>query len=140
MIRRPPKSTRTDTLFPYTTLFRSVAQQRGALPRGVRQRAGVLLGARLLGSPRLPEPPSFPGRDRPEALPAGASGLRAQGGGPPARDRRQSLHPGAVRSGPRARVAERLGRGAAAGDRRYPDRSTGRPLGRTAERIGRAHV
>src|SRR3546814_19059865 len=24
MIRRPPKSTRTDTLFPYTTLFRSV--------------------------------------------------------------------------------------------------------------------
>src|SRR3546814_2042922 len=27
MIRRPPRSTRTDTLFPYTTLFRS-----GALP------------------------------------------------------------------------------------------------------------
>src|SRR3546814_14138683 len=26
MIRRPPISTRTDTLFPYTTLFRSVAQ------------------------------------------------------------------------------------------------------------------
>src|SRR3546814_17696312 len=25
MIRRPPKSTRTDTLFPYTTLFRSFA-------------------------------------------------------------------------------------------------------------------
>src|SRR3546814_20251806 len=24
MIRRPPKSTRTDTLFPYTTLFRSI--------------------------------------------------------------------------------------------------------------------
>src|SRR3546814_9955783 len=24
MIRRPPRSTRTDTLFPYTTLFRSV--------------------------------------------------------------------------------------------------------------------
>src|SRR3546814_6552283 len=31
MIRRPPKSTRTDTLFPYTTLFRSASdadQQR----------------------------------------------------------------------------------------------------------------
>src|SRR3546814_19536163 len=28
MIRRPPRSTRTDTLFPYTTLFRSL----GALP------------------------------------------------------------------------------------------------------------
>src|SRR3546814_5509212 len=32
MIRRPPRSTRTDTLFPYTTLFRSqrLAQQRDA--------------------------------------------------------------------------------------------------------------
>src|SRR3546814_2586665 len=33
MIRRPPRSTRTDTLFPYTTLFRSlvggVGQSRG---------------------------------------------------------------------------------------------------------------
>src|SRR3546814_4916370 len=27
MIRRPPRSTRTDTLFPYTTLFRSLAEQ-----------------------------------------------------------------------------------------------------------------
>src|SRR3546814_4084853 len=27
MIRRPPRSTRTDTLFPYTTLFRSGAPQ-----------------------------------------------------------------------------------------------------------------
>src|SRR3546814_4451219 len=26
MIRRPPRSTRTDTLFPYTTLFRSLEQ------------------------------------------------------------------------------------------------------------------
>src|SRR3546814_16237870 len=32
MIRRPPRSTRTDTLFPYTTLFRSARSQRaGAL-------------------------------------------------------------------------------------------------------------
>src|SRR3546814_12046487 len=28
MIRRPPRSTRTDTLFPYTTLFRSWAKKR----------------------------------------------------------------------------------------------------------------
>src|SRR3546814_9408796 len=28
MIRRPPRSTRTDTLFPYTTLFRSAAADR----------------------------------------------------------------------------------------------------------------
>src|SRR3546814_17791497 len=29
MIRRPPRSTRTDTLFPYTTLFRSSATNGG---------------------------------------------------------------------------------------------------------------
>src|SRR3546814_17608166 len=28
IIRRPPRSTRTDTLFPYTTLFRSTAQEQ----------------------------------------------------------------------------------------------------------------
>src|SRR3546814_7808044 len=33
MIRRPPRSTRTDTLFPYTTLFRS----RGARGRPLRR-------------------------------------------------------------------------------------------------------
>src|SRR3546814_2945754 len=32
MIRRPPRSTRTDTLFPYTTLFRSI-------PRCCRRKA-----------------------------------------------------------------------------------------------------
>src|SRR3546814_17188934 len=31
MIRRPPRSTRTDTLFPYTTLFRSPSQKN---PKG----------------------------------------------------------------------------------------------------------
>src|SRR3546814_8229740 len=36
MIRRPPRSTRTDTLFPYTTLFRSVAA-RIAMGRGGQQ-------------------------------------------------------------------------------------------------------
>src|SRR3546814_10062440 len=29
MIRRPPRSTRTDTLFPYTTLFRSARERVG---------------------------------------------------------------------------------------------------------------
>src|SRR3546814_15405886 len=32
MIRRPPRSTRTDTLFPYTTLFRSEATRPWAEP------------------------------------------------------------------------------------------------------------
>src|SRR3546814_4930440 len=37
MIRRPPRSTRTDTLFPYTTLFRSprVHPGGGARPDGL---------------------------------------------------------------------------------------------------------
>src|SRR3546814_5843151 len=35
MIRRPPRSTRTDTLFPYTTLFRSGrSASRGSLSEG----------------------------------------------------------------------------------------------------------
>src|SRR3546814_13194243 len=34
MIRRPPRSTRTDTLFPYTTLFRSAGTVGGVLQRG----------------------------------------------------------------------------------------------------------
>src|SRR3546814_21020539 len=38
MIRRPPRSTRTDTLFPYTTLFRSTAAQRlGTTPHNVEK-------------------------------------------------------------------------------------------------------
>src|SRR3546814_1312500 len=32
MIRRPPRSTRTDTLFPYTTLFRSTLLGEGCAP------------------------------------------------------------------------------------------------------------
>src|SRR3546814_16736867 len=40
MIRRPPRSTRTDTLFPYTTLFRSAqVGQQVDLQRGQRDRA-----------------------------------------------------------------------------------------------------
>src|SRR3546814_19900098 len=34
MIRRPPRSTRTDTLFPYTTLFRSIDYSRYARRAG----------------------------------------------------------------------------------------------------------
>src|SRR3546814_4306952 len=42
MIRRPPRSTRTDTLFPYTTLFRS----RSDVSRG----CGLFVTARLISS------------------------------------------------------------------------------------------
>src|SRR3546814_4280535 len=37
MIRRPPRSTRTDTLFPYTTLFRSRPGHLGLLAGGAGQ-------------------------------------------------------------------------------------------------------
>src|SRR3546814_20143299 len=56
MIRRPPRSTRTDTLFPYTTLFRSL-KRRGqrlsiddAPPRDVHEHA---VGAERLEHRRI---------------------------------------------------------------------------------------
>src|SRR3546814_7347090 len=51
MIRRPPRSTRTDTLFPYTTLFRSQAMNAPV--------ASHLLAAQapLASAPRLREIP-----------------------------------------------------------------------------------
>src|SRR3546814_8254547 len=38
MIRRPPRSTRTDTLFPYTTLFRSIQPFCQAISSGQHTR------------------------------------------------------------------------------------------------------
>src|SRR3546814_14660789 len=54
MLRRPPRSTRTDTLFPYTTLFRST--QRGLWPKNgfmgveVTGKTLGLIGAGNIGS------------------------------------------------------------------------------------------
>src|SRR3546814_999316 len=50
MIRRPPRSTRTDTLFPYTTLFRSVRLRHhlGVLP-GPRAEIMLTQEGRILG-------------------------------------------------------------------------------------------
>src|SRR3546814_7610586 len=53
MIRRPPRSTRTDTLFPYTTLFRSIslelAERMATLQSDAFREAG---GEFNLGSPK----------------------------------------------------------------------------------------
>src|SRR3546814_5584206 len=44
MIRRPPRSTRTDTRFPYTTLFRSVDE---VFRRGTAARRGARAGCEV---------------------------------------------------------------------------------------------
>src|SRR3546814_3212094 len=54
MIRRPPRSTRTDTLFPYTTLFRShpTTRERRRHRRSARTKAPVRrLRWRAAGAP-----------------------------------------------------------------------------------------
>src|SRR3546814_12718665 len=54
MIRRPPRSTRTDTLFPYTTLFRSFTAQNVMRSLAMNDTAAVLkrgaLKAALVGA------------------------------------------------------------------------------------------
>src|SRR3546814_3703341 len=59
MLRRPPRSTRTDTLFPYTTLFRSA------------------LGGLVFGE--IGEHPLGQGRVAPQHLPGGEDAVAAEG-------------------------------------------------------------
>src|SRR3546814_14499096 len=71
MIRRPPESTRTDTLFPYTTLFRS---RRAQLVAGGIAQIGEIDGASFgrmadarrvfRGRPAAGDPGGVPGIDR----------------------------------------------------------------------------
>src|SRR3546814_18764968 len=54
MIRRPPRSTRTDTLFPYTTLFRSLVvslESHGEIQNRLLQQAAF--GADLISRDRF---------------------------------------------------------------------------------------
>src|SRR3546814_4438732 len=44
MIRRPPRSTRTDTLFPYTTLFRSTARSSMRCSPSTADCGGLMIG------------------------------------------------------------------------------------------------
>src|SRR3546814_6672087 len=50
MRRRPPRSTRTDTLFPYTTLFRSRRRTVRAYPMVAMLAVAMLLGAAIDGA------------------------------------------------------------------------------------------
>src|SRR3546814_6953219 len=67
MIRRPPRSTRTDTLFPYTTLFRShlvfdiTQRASGAASADLRNSASSLMGG--LGSRNSEFHPILPGQN-----------------------------------------------------------------------------
>src|SRR3546814_7082418 len=121
MIRRPPRSKRTDTLFPYTTLFRSrtggsaSADGRGDLDGPAqRQRVGWV-------------------RSRAHGwMPGGA-----RGSGPPVRT-------GGDRAGARASRAVatyRPRRGGRGGAGAFGNRQGGaRPIEWRSRQIGRAHV
>src|SRR3546814_9372598 len=67
MIRRPPRSTRTDTLFPYPTLFRSVRQGQAAGSNAQRDDAD--LPRQLLADQRV---------DRLSLRPGGGRAVREQ--------------------------------------------------------------
>src|SRR3546814_8788688 len=54
MIRRPPRSTRTDTLFPYTSLFRSAVFQT---LRRFHQKIGLMPGSYFMQSQTPSRPP-----------------------------------------------------------------------------------
>src|SRR3546814_20231711 len=103
MIRRPPRSTRIDTLFPYTTLFRSLSA-----------RPSLYLRQRLFGTRRR-------ARDGRRASCAGArigwSGFRRRVGFPaPAADRRcrgTGMGGGMDRGSPRCRKGRGHARGQA---------------------------
>src|SRR3546814_5698784 len=73
MIRRPPRSTRTDTLFPYTTLFRSKAEAVCAPPSTIRksvwERVEMSSGATIADQPLggLPPPSMTRWGERPRS-------------------------------------------------------------------------
>src|SRR3546814_6101285 len=76
MIRRPPRATRTDTLFPYTTRFRSAPRVSPASPAGSRD---------VADDPGLGSEASRRGRYRPgerKGLTGGAHSRPLEGPGP----------------------------------------------------------
>src|SRR3546814_9290760 len=74
MIRRHPRSTRTDTLFPYTTLFRSAGLP--ALARSSAARGGRACGGLQMPVVRRRTAPAGRGRDRGSGVPTGPLVIR----------------------------------------------------------------
>src|SRR3546814_18925466 len=72
MIPRPPRSTRTDTLFPYTTLFRSLghtSNESSFRSRGFQFGVVAAIAAHLFGISRIVVPESGQGALGPVLLP-----------------------------------------------------------------------
>src|SRR3546814_12824881 len=114
IIRRPPRSTRTDTLFPYTTLFRS--------DRGGRLSGGAGKDARLAAAP----------------FRQATQGEQARGRGARTRPAQAATHAGdhSTRGGGSRSQARRLASALAA--HRTPGRGGRAPL--VPERISRSYV
>src|SRR3546814_12282647 len=73
--RRPPRSTRTDTLFPYTTLFRSRAFLSAVAGVGVGAAAAAIAApVAVLAAPAGPPVPTFTTNDADPALRAISTG------------------------------------------------------------------
>src|SRR3546814_8449130 len=93
MVRRSPRSTRTDTLFPYTTLFRSPHARRHL--RDLRERVpGDHVPGRRPDVRRLPVRP----RPLPRADPAGDPAVREGDRRRDARDHRSEEHTSELQS------------------------------------------
>src|SRR3546814_8142383 len=89
MIRRPPRSTRTDTLFPYTTLFRSPQKEQPHAATGQHATAGRTLSPEL---GRTPDPVQPQHPRRPDGVPGQPAAPR------PARDANAHTRRGLSRS------------------------------------------
>src|SRR3546814_16387793 len=123
MIRRPPRSTRTDTLFPYTTLFRSHRGRRGgrsfedaalatraALPAGLSRRprlSGRASGVGRSGAGRARFRPRRAARELPRHAAAHA-GTRRSLSLPVPKDRAPAFRP--ARAPDRGRLSVALAR------------------------------
>src|SRR3546814_20900703 len=83
MIRRPPRSTRTDTLFPYTTLFRSIWAGRAAPPHRSPPNAAPSPERRCRAPPQAPNADRLTGHVAAKLHHPGRL-CRVAGGAPPA--------------------------------------------------------
>src|SRR3546814_16394044 len=73
MLRRPPRSTRTDTLFPYTTLFRSDGVAAGAAVVDVTAHAALEAVVAVAAEQQV-----FPGQSAQHVIAAAGEDLRSE--------------------------------------------------------------